>query len=43
MLSLNKPIYECTVAYGHFGRKPGSDGLFLGKKLIKLQFLKSNS
>ena len=20
MLSLNKPIYECTAAYGHFGR-----------------------
>ena len=21
MLGLNKPIYECTAAYGHFGRK----------------------
>ena len=28
MLSLNKPIYECTSAYGHFGRKPGSNGEF---------------
>ncbi|RUA18563.1 MAG: methionine adenosyltransferase, partial [Alphaproteobacteria bacterium] len=28
MLSLNKPIYECTAAYGHLGRKPGSDGSF---------------
>ena len=32
MLSLNKPIYECTSAYGHFGRKPGSRWyIFLGK------------
>ena len=22
MLKLNKPIYEITSAYGHFGRKP---------------------
>ena len=36
MLSLNKPIYECTAAYGHFGRKPGPDGSFLGKKQIKV-------
>ena len=43
MLSLNKPIYECTSAYGHFGRKPGQMALFLGKKLIKRQFLKSRS
>jgi S-adenosylmethionine synthetase len=43
MLSLNKPIYECTSAYGHFGRKPVQMVLFLGKKLTKLVFLKSNS
>ena len=28
MVSLNKPIYEKTAAYGHFGRTPESDGAF---------------
>ena len=28
MLGLNKPIYEKTSAYGHFGRKPEKDGSF---------------
>ena len=28
MLDLNKPIYEKTAAYGHFGRYPESDGSF---------------
>jgi len=28
MLGLNKPIYEISAAYGHFGREPGSDGSF---------------
>jgi len=28
MLELNKPIYEKTSAYGHFGRDPESDGSF---------------
>jgi len=28
MLGLNKPIYEKTAAYGHFGRDPQSDGSF---------------
>jgi len=28
MLALNKPIYEKTAAYGHFGRYPESDGSF---------------
>ena len=28
MLGLNKPIYEKTAAYGHFGRIPESDGSF---------------
>ncbi|MCW6506811.1 methionine adenosyltransferase [Lichenifustis flavocetrariae] len=27
-LKLNKPIYARTTAYGHFGRKPDSDGGF---------------
>jgi S-adenosylmethionine synthetase len=28
MLELNKPIYERTAAYGHFGREPDQDGGF---------------
>ena len=28
MLGLNKPIYEKTAAYGHFGRIPEADGSF---------------
>ena len=28
MLNLNKPIYQKTAAYGHFGRAPESDGAF---------------
>ena len=36
MLSLNRPIYECTSAYGHFGRKPGSDGSFSWEKTDKI-------
>ncbi len=28
MLGLNKPIYEKTAAYGHFGRIPENDGAF---------------
>tara|TARA_Y100000590_G_scaffold267726_1_gene300659 strand:+ start:10822 stop:11985 length:1164 start_codon:yes stop_codon:yes gene_type:complete len=35
MLNLNKPIYECTAAYGHFGRKPGQDGTFSWEKTDK--------
>ena len=35
MLSLNKPIYECTAAYGHFGRKPGLNGSFSWEKIDK--------
>jgi len=27
-LSLNKPIYQRTAAYGHFGRQPDADGGF---------------
>ena len=40
---LNKPIYEKSAAYGHFGRDPGSDGSFSWKKLIKKTFLTSNN
>ena len=28
MLGLNKPIYEKTAAYGHFGRDPEGSGAF---------------
>ena len=32
-LQLNKPIYEKTAAYGHFGRTPLDDGSFSWEKL----------
>jgi S-adenosylmethionine synthetase len=32
-LGLNKPIYSCTAAYGHFGRAPRPDGSFSWEKL----------
>jgi len=32
-LSLNKPIYARTSAYGHFGRNPDTDGGFSWEKL----------
>ena len=35
MLVLNKPIYECTASYGHFGRKPRTDGSFSWEKTDK--------
>jgi len=35
MLTLNKPIYECTAAYGHFGREPESNGSFSWEKTDK--------
>ena len=35
LLSLNKPIYEKTAAYGHFGRLPESDGSFSWEKTDK--------
>ena len=40
MLSINKPIYECTAAYGHFGRKPGSKGTFSWEKTDKSTIFK---
>jgi len=40
MLSLNKPIYECTAAYGHFGRKPRSNGSFSWEKTDKTSIFK---
>ena len=41
MLSLTRPIYECTAAYGHFGRKPGSNGSFSWEKTDKLNIFKN--
>jgi len=35
MLKLNKPIYEKTSSYGHFGRTPESDGSFSWEKTDK--------
>ena len=35
MLGLNKPIYEKSAAYGHFGREPGPDGSFSWEKVDK--------
>ena len=35
MLQLNKPIYEKTSAYGHFGRTPEDDGAFSWEKTDK--------
>jgi S-adenosylmethionine synthetase len=32
-LGLNRPIYTCTAAYGHFGRPPGPDGSFSWERL----------
>ena len=40
MLALNKPIYECTAAYGHFGRKPGKNGSFSWEKTDKTTVFK---
>ena len=36
-LELNKPIYQKTAAYGHFGRKPQEDGSFSWEKLDLVQ------
>ena len=35
MLGLNRPIYEKTAAYGHFGREPEQDGSFSCEKTDK--------
>ena len=36
MLGLNKPIYEKTSAYGHFGREAESNGSFSWEKCDKV-------
>ncbi len=39
-LQLNRPIYERTAAYGHFGRAPESDGGFSWENLDLIEELK---
>ena len=40
LLGLNKPIYEVTSAYGHFGRKPSDKGEFSWEKVDKINIFK---
>ena len=40
LLSLNKPIYEITSSYGHFGRKPTNNGEFSWEKTDKTSLFK---
>ena len=40
LLGLNKPIYEVTSAYGHFGREPKENGQFSWEKTDKLDIFK---
>ena len=40
-LQLNKPIYQRTAAYGHFGREPDADGGFSWEKTDLVEALKS--
>jgi S-adenosylmethionine synthetase len=39
-LALNKPIYQRTAAYGHFGREPDADGGFSWEKTDLVEALK---
>jgi len=39
-LQLNKPIYQRTAAYGHFGRDPEADGGFSWEKTDLIEALK---
>ena len=41
MLGLNKPIYQRTAAYGHFGREPDADGGFSWEKTDLADALKN--
>ncbi len=40
-LGLNKPIFQRTAAYGHFGREPDTDGGFSWEKTDLVDALKS--
>ena len=39
-LELNKPIYQRTAAYGHFGREPEADGGFSWERTDLAETLK---
>jgi S-adenosylmethionine synthetase len=39
-LGLNRPIYQRTAAYGHFGRKPDADGGFSWEKTDLVEALR---
>jgi S-adenosylmethionine synthetase len=41
-LQMNKPIYQRTAAYGHFGRKPDADGGFSWEKTDLVDVLKAS-
>lgn len=41
-LELNKPIYQRTAAYGHFGRKPEADGGFSWERTDIAEALKAS-
>lgn len=41
-LELNKPIYQRTAAYGHFGRAPDADGGFSWERTDLVDALKSS-
>ena len=40
-LGLNKPIYQRTAAYGHFGRAPDADGGFSWERTDLIDALKA--
>ena len=40
-LQLNKPVYQRTAAYGHFGRAPDADGGFSWEKTDLAEALKA--
>ncbi|HPU15825.1 MAG TPA: methionine adenosyltransferase domain-containing protein, partial [Polymorphobacter sp.] len=40
-LGLNKPIYQRSAAYGHFGRQPDAEGGFSWEKLDLVDQLKA--
>ena len=40
-LSMNRPIYQRTAAYGHFGRAPEADGGFSWERTDLVEALKS--
>ncbi|MBI6630058.1 methionine adenosyltransferase [Pontibaca salina] len=40
-LELNRPIYERTAAYGHFGREPDADGGFSWERTDLVEALKA--